>query len=65
MGMFDRQKWWALALIAGIVTLWMVRYEPIAVPPNNIMFLDRWSGELVVPGGGEDGSQVNRLKIGG
>ncbi|PIP02521.1 MAG: hypothetical protein COW18_11360 [Zetaproteobacteria bacterium CG12_big_fil_rev_8_21_14_0_65_54_13] len=65
MGMFDKQKWWALALIGGIVTLWLVRYEPIAVPPNNIMFLDRWSGELVVPGGGEDGSQVTRLKIGG
>lgn len=65
MGMFDQQKWWVLTLIAGIVTLWMVRYEPIAVPPDNIMFLDRWTGELVVPGGGEDGSQVNRLKIGG
>jgi len=65
MEIFNRQKWLALAVVAGFVTLWLVRYEPIAVPPDNIMFLDRWSGELVVPGAGEDGTGVSRLSIGG
>jgi len=65
MAIFDKQKWWILALLAGIITLWLVRYEPIAVPPDNIMFLDRWTGDLVIPGGAENGNAAKRLNIGG
>jgi len=64
MAMFEKQKWIILAVIAGIITMWLVRYEAIAVPPDNIMFLDRWTGELVIPGGADNGKASRHLHIG-